>query len=141
MSPHAIGRFQFEFWRGDEPSHPREQVQAFSRAGAAGVAHRTLGKRAATITAELTSWHASYAIARAAVPLMVALAGTTQDVIHETINLKAAFNLAYVVEAVDLVSCEAHVRLVGPGINYPSGAALVTRWTLTPIDLRDIAES
>lgn len=140
MSSHYIGRFAFEFWRGEEPSHPGEQVQSFTRAGTVGVAHRTLGKRARTITAELVSWHQTYAIGRAVVPSMIALAGTTQDIIHETINLRAAFGLAYVIEAVEYVSCRANVRLIGPGINYPSGAELVTRWTLTPIDLTTIEE-
>ena len=138
MSDHFIGRFPFEFWGGEQPSHPSEQVQSFTRAGTVGVAHRTLGKRARTITSDLTSWHQTYAIARAAVPSLVALSGTTQDVIHEGVNLRAAFGLAYVVESVELVSCRANVRLIGPGINYPSGAELVTRWTLTSIDLTKI---
>jgi len=138
MSDHYIGPYAFEFWNGEQPSHPGEQVQSFTRAGTTGVAHRTLGARARTFTCELTSWHQTYQIARASVPALVALIGTTQDIIHESINLRAAFGLAYVVESVELVACRTNVRLVGPGINYPSGAELVTRWTLTPIDLTTI---
>lgn len=138
MSTHAVGRFEFEFWRGSPPSHPVEQVQQFTRAGVDGVSHRTLAKRAAPFTCELVSWHLSYAIARAELPKLCALAGTTQDVIHEGVNLKAAFKLAYVVESVELVDCRSNVRLLGPGKNYPSGAELVTRWTMMPVDLSAI---
>lgn len=136
---HQIGQYRFEFWRGSQPTHIREHVQSFTRAGTAGTAHRTLGKRAETFECELVSWHPSYTLARVVAAQMGRLVGTTQDVIHEDVNLKAAFNLGYVIESVELAECRANVRLLGPGINYPGGAELVTRWRMTPIDLSAVA--
>lgn len=138
MSAHTItdgsSTYYFEFWSGDQPQQLAEQVQSFARAGAVGVAHRTLGIRGKTFQPVLESHHSSYSSARTVHNAMLALIGTVVDVVHEGINLNTAYGVSFVVESLELVECQACVRLIGPSYNYPAGARLTTRWTLTAID-------
>lgn len=126
--------YTFEFWNGEQPVLLSEHVQQFSRAGADGLAHRKLGTRGRSFTAELTSHHASYAAARSSFATMLAFVGKVVDIVHEGRNLNSADGVSFVVEAVESVECQSCVLLTGPGYAYAGGARLVTRWQLAAID-------
>lgn len=134
MGIHWIGASNFEFWDGEPPRFHQQSVETFARTGAEGTAAKLLGKRGAKFSSDLTSWFASYPLARAAFVKYLNLIGSNpQKVIYNGGDFYALYKTKFLVLDVQEVDCRANVRLLGPGKNYPSGAALVTRWTMIPI--------
>jgi hypothetical protein len=134
MSVHRINVYNFELWRGDPPRFHQQSVEAFTRAGVDGTAFKITAKRGDTFTAELESWWASYVLARAAFSKYLNLIGANpQPVIYNNLNYLALYKTKFQVLDIQEVDCQACVRLLGPGINYPSGARLVSRWTMVPV--------
>ena len=138
MGVHWIGASNFEFWSGDPPRFHQQSVETFSRNGVDGTAAKLRGKRGEQFTSELTSWFASYAAARAMFPRYLNLIGSNpQRVVFNSQDYYALHKTKYLVLDVQELECRVNVRLLGPGKNYPTGASLVTRWTMIPI--RDIS--
>lgn len=134
MPNHRIGPFTFELWDGESPDQPRQQIEVFARAGVDGTGTRMTGRRGVAIEARLTAWTQSYALARilmAQYPALIGAAG--QDVVFNNVNLTALLRTRFQVLDVSEEECRSAVRLIGPGIHYPSGATLTTRWRLLPI--------
>lgn len=137
MGVHWIGASNFELWNGESPQFHEQSVETFSRNGADGTAAKLRGSRGRAFTSELTSWFASYTLARAAVPKYKNLIGSTpQRVVFNSHDFYALYKTKFLVLAVEELDCHAAVRLLARGINYPSGGVLVTRWTMIPI--RDV---
>lgn len=135
MGVHRVDEYEFEFWNGEQPTRISERVQRFERAGTTGVSHRLLGRRGASFTCELTSWHATWADARDAVADFVDLIGVDPiQVVKDGDDLEDKESVRFVVEDVRELSCATRVRLYGGGKNYPGGVELVTRWTMTPVE-------
>lgn len=134
MGLHWIGASNFELWDGEPPRFHQQQVEVFSRNGADGTAAKLHGKRGQQFTAELTSWFASYALARQQMAKYPNLIGASaQRVIYNGFDWLELYKTRCLVLDVQELECRAAVRLLGPGKNYPSGASLVTRWTMIPI--------
>jgi hypothetical protein len=134
MSVHAIGINKFELWRGDPPRFHQQSVETFTRNAVDGTAFKIKGKRGATFTSELESWFTSYVAARVTFKKYLNLIGASpQKIIFNNLQYWVLYKTHFQVLDVQEVSCQVNVRLIGPGINYPSGASLVTRWTMVPI--------
>lgn len=134
MSLHAINEYTFEFWRGESPGYVVGDVETFSRAGTKGTAAKLRGKRGKPFACELEAWTNSFLTARVLLTRYFSLIGAEPArVIWNELNLLALYRTNYLVTNVVEVNCQANVRLLGPGINYPNGASLVTRWELVPI--------
>lgn len=134
MGAHWIGASNFELWDGEPPRFHQQSVETFARNGADGTAAKLLGSRGEKFTSELTSWFQSYVLARQQMIKYPNLIGSNpQRVVFNSLDYYALYKTKYLVLDVQEVECRAAVRLIGPGKNYPSGAALVTRWTMIPI--------
>ncbi len=138
MGVHRVDQYEFEFWAGSPPTHIVERVQRFERAGSRGVAHRLLGKRGESFECDLTSWHPTWESARTAVLNYGDLIGVDPvEVVKDGDDLLQLEAVRFVVENVRELSCDARVRLLGGGKNYPGGVELVTRWTMSPVEASD----
>jgi hypothetical protein len=134
MAVHAVGINAFELWRGDPPRFHQQSVEVFSRTAVEGTAAKIKGKRGESFTAELESWFTSYAAARAQFVKYLNLIGASaQKVTYNNQQYWVLHKTRYLVLDVKEVDCRTNVRLIGPGINYAGGAALITRWTMIPI--------
>jgi hypothetical protein len=134
MGIHRVENYSFEFWRGDPPRFHQTGVETFSRAGTAGTAAKLLGKRGDSFTAELESWFTSYASARSTFPKYLDLIGMPPAIVlFNSRNYFTLHRLKFLIENIEEIECRANARLLGPSINYASGASLVTRWTMTPL--------
>lgn len=131
---HKIDRFEFQFWEGDLPDTPRQQVETFQRAGVSGTGFRLLGERGKPFEAQVTAHLVNYPLTR---PLLhqyrTLIGGTPVEVWFNGRRVFVDWQTKYEVLDVDEVECKANVRLIGPGYNFPGGASLVTRWRLLPV--------
>lgn len=135
MGIHRVDEYEFEFWRGEQPTRISEQVQRFERVGARGVAHRLVGKRGRSFQAELVSWHPTWASAREILTGYIDLIGVDPvQVVKDDYDLLEHEGVRFVIEDVREISCQANVLLHGGGKTYAGGVELVTRWTMTPVE-------
>jgi hypothetical protein len=135
MSAHRIATFNFEFWEGDPPGLSVTQIETATRVGTNGHTELQTGRWGQPFRARLTAHFATYVLALAAFRKYQPIVGSGRvDVIYNGLNFKTQFLTRYTVQKVDLISCQANVRLIGPGYNFPNGASLVTEWSMMPTD-------
>lgn len=131
---HRVGQFTFQFWEGEIPESPTQQVETLQRAGVTGTGFRVLGVRGDPFEATLTEHFPSYAAARPWIEQYKTLIGQQAlEVWKDGRRLLIDLKTKFVVLDVRELSCQAHVRLMGPGYQYAGGAALVSRWKLLPV--------
>lgn len=131
---HLIDRFEFQFWEGEPPSPPRQQVETFQRPGVAGTGFRLLGQRGQPLEARVTAHLINYAVTRPLLTEYRSLIG--EDPVEVWFNgrrLVTDWQVKFAVLDVEEIECRTCVRLLGPGYNYPAGASLVTSWRLLPV--------
>lgn len=128
--------YNFEFWRGDPPNLPSEQIVSHTRPGADGVAQQKLGSVGPPITAQLVSHWSTYAAALAIIDNYFALVGKgLVIVVYNNVNWNTDYSVKFWVNRIRFLSCQAHPLLMGTDYAYSNGAELVTEWTLTPKDV------
>jgi hypothetical protein len=131
---HKIDRFEFQFWDGDSPDTPRQQVETFQRAGVNGTGFRMLGERGQPFDAQLTAHLVNYALTRPLLKQYETLIGASPvEAWFNYRRLLTDWQVKFEVLDVAELDCRVNVRLIGPGYNYLGGASLVTRWRLLPV--------
>jgi len=141
-SPHRIstpivpgGPLNFEFWNGEQPPVIHEQVVSFTKPGANGVGQQKVGRHHPAIQSTLTSIWPDYANAIAALAVYRQVPGSGLcDVVYNFVSW-SAFSIGFYVDAVELVECQRRPLWVGPDFTYYGAGELVTRWTLTPVEV------
>jgi hypothetical protein len=131
---HRIDRFTFQFWQGDCPEAPTQQLETYQRAGVEGAGFRLLGARGVPLDVTLTEHLTAYILGAPLVRQYQSLIGLAPvEVWWNQQRLLPLLQTKFAVLDVTEVECQVNVRLLGPGYNLPGGAALVTRWKLLPI--------
>jgi len=131
---HRVDRFTFQFWGGDSPEAPTQQLETYQRAGVEGAGFRVLGARGTPLDVTLTEHLTGYVLSRPLVLQYQSLIGIDPvEVWFNKQRLLPLIRTKFAVLDVTEIACDTHVRLLGPGYNLPGGAALVTRWKLLPI--------
>ena len=133
MSVYGIDIFNFEFWEGPPPPVPTPKVIESHRPGATGVAQQIIGTWGDTFDAKLTAHFANQLAAITAHAMMKAVIGTgPMPVKYNNINWSGMYGVVYHVDDIQLVSLRSVPRILGPTYDFPGGAILITKWTLTP---------
>lgn len=128
---HRVDRFTFQFWDGDQPQLPKQNVQTFARAGDDAQDARLTGTRAPLTECTLTAHLVRYSLALPLLRQYFTLIGKDPvEVWHEQRRLLQLAKVKFLIEDVVEVECRTNVRLIGPGYDYPGGCSLVTRWRM-----------
>lgn len=131
---HRVGQYTFQFWEGDRPRLPTQQVQTFARPGVDSHDARLTGTRAEPTECQLTEHLVAWTLRESLLRNYRALIGQPAvEVWYEKRRLLTTDRVLFLVLDVVEVECQTNVRLVGPGYDYLNGAALVSRWRLLAI--------
>lgn len=134
MAQHYIDVFSFQFWRSAPPLTVHYQSESFTRVGVDGIGKLRTGRRGKQFEATVEEDVISYAYAMGLIPLYHAIPGSGPiRVIYNSIDYAARFNHLYLVDAVEVMECKTHPRLVGPNYDFLGGARITVRWTMTPL--------
>ena len=130
---YIIDAYEFEFWDGPAPVVPTRKLIVSHQPGVSGVAHQLLGTWGETFSVVLTSHHATSDAAVVRWWLLTDLIGAgPKQVSYNNMNWSGVYSTCYNIESIELIEIRSAIILIGPGYSYPSGASLVTRFTMTP---------
>lgn len=133
MSAYAIDVYPFEFWDGPVPPIPTQKVTPVHRPGMSDVAFQKLGVWGDTFSVRLRAHCSSQYVAVQAHKALVALIGAGgKQVTYNNINWSSTHSTIYHVIDIELLSIQNVPRLMGPGYDYPGGAILEIKATITP---------
>ena len=135
-TPIAVGApLNFEFWNGEPPPIIHEQIVNFTKPGADGVGEQKIGRHHRPIEAVLTSIWQDYATAMGALAAYRQVPGAGVCGITHNFLDWSAYNIGFYIDAVEFVDCQARPLWQGPDFTYYGAGELVTRWTLTPVEV------